>query len=128
MIKRLAQTLEHMTLACGQLTAADHAHIGDRVVGRPKGARGDEGGAPTRQASDAMNPGGLQCLGQAHRRQDGGEAPRQHGLPRPWGPEEQEIMDRTPAQHSISLSLLGAQLLRYPPHSGFRSTARPRSR
>jgi hypothetical protein len=69
----------------GPLAAADHANSGDGVVGGPQGARRDEGGAPTRQAGDAMNPRGLQRFRPAHRGQDRGEAPRQHRLPRPGG-------------------------------------------
>ncbi len=50
-----------------------------------EGAGGDDGGTPTRQASDAMDAGGLQGFHQAHRRQDGGQAPRQPRRARSWG-------------------------------------------
>jgi hypothetical protein len=35
-----------------------------------------------------MNPGGFDGLGQAHLRQDGGQAARQPRLPRPKWPQE----------------------------------------
>jgi hypothetical protein len=72
LLQRLAQDLEHMARARGQLiqeheamvrqrylprqgplAAADRAHSGDGVVGGPERARGDEGGAPASEASDA---------------------------------------------------------------------------
>jgi len=75
----------------GPLAAADHAHSGDGVVRSPERARGDEGGAPPGEAGDAIDTGGLQRFRQAHRRRDGGEATREHQLPRPGWPEEQLI-------------------------------------
>jgi hypothetical protein len=92
-LERLAQGLEDMALELGQLiqeeeavvhqghfprqeqlTAADQVHSGDGVVRGPERARDDEGGAPTRQAGGARDAGGLPCVRQAHRRQEGGEA------------------------------------------------------
>jgi hypothetical protein len=55
------------------------------VVRGPERARGDYGGAPTRQASDAMDAGGLPRCRQAHGRQNGGQAPRQPQRARPGG-------------------------------------------
>jgi hypothetical protein len=47
----------------GQLAAADHDRLGDGVVGSPERARGDDGGAPTRQAGDTVNTSSLEGLG-----------------------------------------------------------------
>jgi hypothetical protein len=70
----------------GYLDTADHVHRGDGGVGGLERAGGDDGGAPTRQASDAREAGGLQRFRQAHRRQHGGKAARQHRRARPGGP------------------------------------------
>ena len=78
LLEGLAPDLEAMARACGPLiheqdamvrqghlprqgplAAADQAHIRDRVVRGAERACDDEGGATARQASDAMNPGGL---------------------------------------------------------------------
>ena len=96
LLERLSQDLEAMALKLGpliqaqnavmrqeplpqhgHLPAADHAHIGDGVMPGAKRTGDDDGGAPTRQAGDAVDPGGLPRCRQAHRRQDGSEAPRQ---------------------------------------------------
>jgi hypothetical protein len=44
----------------------------------------------------------LDGLSQDHHRQDGGEPPRQHRLPRPGGAEGEDVMGRTPAIPSVS--------------------------
>jgi hypothetical protein len=64
----------------------------DDVVRGPEGARGDAGGAPPGQASDVMDPRGLQRFGQRHRRQDGGEPARQPRLPHSRWPQEQDVI------------------------------------
>ncbi len=51
-----------------QLVAADHADSGDGVMRGAEGAGGDEGGAPAGQGDDAVDPGALPCVRQAHRR------------------------------------------------------------
>jgi hypothetical protein len=56
------------------LAAPDQAHLGDGVMGGATRACGDDGGAGAGEAGDAMDAGGLQRFGQAHRRQDGGQA------------------------------------------------------
>ncbi len=114
LLERLAEDLEDMALELGQLiqeqdpvvrqrhlprhgqlAAADQPHIRDGVVRGPERARGDEGGAPTGEAGDAMDAGGLQGFCQAHRRQDGGEAPSQPRPARPLGAQKQEMIVRT---------------------------------
>jgi hypothetical protein len=52
------------------------------------------------QAGDTVDPRGLDGLGEGHRRQDGGEPPGQHRLPRPGWAKQQDIMVRTPASRS----------------------------
>jgi hypothetical protein len=49
-----------------------------------------------------MNPGGLEGLGQTHRRQQGGAALYQSRRAGPRGAEEQEMMDGMPAMRSTS--------------------------
>ncbi len=97
LLERLAEDFQDVALALGEfiqeedtmvrqghlpwqgpLAAADHAHLRDRVLRGPERARGDEGGAPPGEASDAVNARGLERFRQGHRRQDGGEPPRQH--------------------------------------------------
>ena len=96
-LERLSQDLEHMALALGplsqeqdavvckghlrrqgQLAAADQTPSGDGVVGGPERARGDDSGAPDGTAGDALDAQGIEGFGRGHRRQDGGEATRQH--------------------------------------------------
>jgi hypothetical protein len=61
----------------GPLAAADHADIGNGMVGGAEGAGGDDGGTPTGETLNAMDPRGLQGLGEVRRRQEGGEPGRQ---------------------------------------------------
>ena len=67
-----------------------------------EGARGDNGGAPTRQAGGAMDTGGLQRCRQGYGRHEGGELARQPRCAHSWGAEEQEMMDTMPASHLVS--------------------------
>jgi hypothetical protein len=53
-----------------------------------KGPGGDDGCAPAGAAGDAIHTGGVEGFGHAHRRQDGGQAARQHRLPRPKWPQK----------------------------------------
>jgi hypothetical protein len=48
------------------------------MVRSPERAHSDDGGAPTRQAGDALAPGGLERLGQGHGRQHRGQAVRRN--------------------------------------------------
>ena len=89
----------------GQLAAADQTHLGDGVVGSQERARGDDGRAPAGEAGDARDTGGLPRCRQAHRRQEGGEAPRQPRFARARWSEHQEIMARTPVWPSASASV-----------------------
>jgi hypothetical protein len=106
LLQGLAQNLQHMAAALRQLiqqehpmvrprplaghrhvAPADQADIRDRVVRGAKWAAGDHSGAVTGEAGDAMDVGGLEGFGQAHRRRDGGEPAGQPRLPRPgWAP------------------------------------------
>jgi hypothetical protein len=95
LLERLAQHLEDVTAELRQLiqkehaimrqrylpwhrhlAAADQPHIGDGVMGGPKGPDRDQRRARAGEAGDAMHAGGLEGFGQAHRRQDGGEPAR----------------------------------------------------
>jgi hypothetical protein len=94
----------------GQLAAADQTHLGDGVVGGPEGARGDEGGASTGQASDARDAGGLPRVRPARRRQEEGEAMCQHWLSCPGWAEQQP--------HSVHYARTGFQLTSTPRMGG----------
>ena len=82
----------------GQLTTAEHAHSGDRLVRGPERTGSEEGGA----SGDTRGPGGLEGLGQTHRGPDGGAALYQSRRAGPRGAEEQEMMDGMPAMRSTS--------------------------
>ena len=49
----------------------------------------------------------LDGFAQGHRRQDGGESPRQHRLASPRGAEQEDVGNRTPAYHFASPVPLG---------------------
>jgi hypothetical protein len=110
LLERLPQDFEDMALARGQLiqpqeamvrqghlprhrglAAANHAHLGDGVVGSQERVRGDDGGAPADQAGDAMDPGGLRRLRQAHRRQEGGRRRAGIDVHAPRGPRSRRF-------------------------------------
>jgi hypothetical protein len=78
------------------LAPTDQPDVRNGVVLSARGARGDHGGAGAGKASDAMDARGLQCFGQAQRRQDGGQPARQPRCPRPRWPPEQRRMNRSP--------------------------------
>jgi hypothetical protein len=82
------------------LTAADPPHIRDGMVRGAKRPPGDQGGAGAGEAGDAMNTGGFDGFGQAHRRQDGGQAARQHRCPRARRTPEEDVGARMPASCS----------------------------
>jgi hypothetical protein len=67
------------------------------MVRGPKRAGGDEGGAVTGEARDAMHTRRLNGFGEGHRRQHRGEAPRQHRRARPGRAEEEDVVGRPPA-------------------------------
>ena len=78
------------------LPPADQPHTRNRVVRRTTRARGHQGGAGAGEAGDAVDAGGVEGFGQAHRRQDGDEAAGQPRLPFPkW--RQEEVMVSTPA-------------------------------
>jgi hypothetical protein len=79
------------------LATPDQPHIGDRVVRGATRPRGDHGGALAGEAGDAVEAGGLEGFGEAHRGQDGGEPARQPRRPHPRWTEEEDMMVTTPA-------------------------------
>ena len=89
---------------------------------RPKGTGGDEGGAVTGAAGDAMGARGLEGFRQGHRRQAGGETACQPRRARAREAAQEEVMVRTPASHFASLVPLAKamatrlSLLRKLPH------------
>jgi hypothetical protein len=83
----------------GEVPTADQPHIRDRLRRRAKGAGGDSRPARPGAAGDAVDARGLEGFGDDHRRQDGGEPPRQHRLPRARG-AQQQIWNTTPASGS----------------------------
>ena len=90
----------------GHVPAGDQADIRDGLVRGTTGASGDQDRAAGGPAGDTVEARGLEGVGQAHRRQDGGEPPRQPRLPRPRRAEHQEIWGRTPALPSALLAPL----------------------
>jgi hypothetical protein len=64
------------------LAAPDQPHSGDRVRRGATRARGDQGGAGAGAAGDTMEARGLEGFGQAHRRQNGGQAANPPGSAR----------------------------------------------
>jgi hypothetical protein len=79
------------------LTAADPPHIRDGMMWGAKGAAGDQGRAPTGEAGDAMHPGGIEGVGQAHRRLEGGQAARQPRCHRARRTQKEDVVVTTPA-------------------------------
>ena len=77
------------------------------MVRGAKRARGDDGGARDSEASDAVDARRLQRVGQAHRRQNSGQPPRQHRLPHPGWAQQQNVMDTIPASPLPSGPRLG---------------------
>jgi hypothetical protein len=67
----------------GDLAPTDQPHIGHGMVGGATRPGGDDGGAGAGEADDARDTGGVEGLGQGHRRQNGGEPARQPRLARP---------------------------------------------
>jgi hypothetical protein len=59
-------------------------------------AGGDDGGAIAGEAGDAVNARGFDGFGKSHIRQNGGQAVRQHRLPRLRWAKDEEIMVITP--------------------------------
>jgi hypothetical protein len=85
----------------GDLPAADQAHSGDGVMGDATRARRDGRRAVTGAAGAAVDARGLEGVGRAQRRQDGGEPPRQPRLPQPQWTEEAEMMVTAPASRVV---------------------------
>src|SRR5262245_42416751 len=70
------------------------------MMGGAKRPGRDEHRAGAGEPGDAVDARGLKGLGESHRRQDGGEAPRQHRFARPRGAQEADVVGRTPASRS----------------------------
>jgi hypothetical protein len=111
--ERLAQDLEDMALELGQLiqeqdavvrqrhltghgqlTTADHADIGNGMVRRAKGTRGDDGGVAAGPAGDTVGASGVQDFGQRHGWQDSGEPTGQDRYAFFCRPQQQMIADQ----------------------------------
>src|SRR5262245_26029444 len=122
LLQRLAQYLQHMAAALGQFIEKEHAVVGPRHLARQghvaatdpprvgnrlmRGAERsgrDQGGAIAGEAGDAVEAGGLNGLGEGHRREDGGEPAGQPRLPRPRRAQEENVVGTTPAFGSVSL-------------------------
>jgi hypothetical protein len=91
----------------GEVPPTDQPDVRDRVVRGAERAARDHRRAGAGAASHAVDARGLEGFRQAHRRQDGGEPPRQPRLARPRGAEQEEIWVRTPASASCSPRPLG---------------------
>jgi hypothetical protein len=78
------------------MAAADQPRVRDGMVRSAARAGGDQDGAAAGAAGHTADAHGLEGFRQDHRRQNGGEAPRQHRLARPRRAEEQDIMVTTP--------------------------------
>jgi hypothetical protein len=72
--------------------AANQAGAGNGVVRRAKRALMQEAGGTAQQAGNAVNLGGLNGFFEGERRQDAGEAFRQHGLARTGRADHQDVM------------------------------------
>ena len=108
--QRLAQTVEHLGLELRQLVEKQHAMMGERhLAGRallpPPTRAAIEAGMMRRperpavgqraageRAGDRMDHRHFEKLARPERRQDRGQALRQHGLPRTRRPDHQEIV------------------------------------
>jgi hypothetical protein len=116
LLQRLAQGLEDMAPALGQfiqeahamvrprhvarprhVVAADEPHSRDRLVRGATRAGRDQRCAGTREAGDAVDPGGVEGFGQAPRREDGRQAAGQPRCPRARRTQEEHVLVRTPA-------------------------------
>jgi hypothetical protein len=113
LLQRLAQDLEDLAAALGQLIQEEHAvvgqrhlarhrhlaptdqvHVRDGMVGRATRAGGDQGRAVADEASDVVEARSLDGLDQAHGREHGGEAARQHRRARPhWSKHEDAMVN-----------------------------------
>jgi hypothetical protein len=126
LLERLPHDLEDMAAALGPCIQAAHAvvrerhftlrrhvapadppDIGDGVMGGAKRAGRDQGRAGAGEPGDAMDASGLHGLGKGHGRQDGGEAPGQHGRARPGRANEKDVVGRMPASSSAPRAPLG---------------------
>jgi hypothetical protein len=102
LLERLAQDVEDVAAELRQFIENEHAMVGERdvaghrhladpdqphirdgVVRGTKRSRGDKGGAIAGEAGAAMDARDLDGFGEGHIRQDGGEPPGRHRLPRP---------------------------------------------
>jgi hypothetical protein len=78
----------------GHLTTADHADVGNGMVRRAKGTRGDDGGVAAGPAGDTVGASGVQDFGQRHGWQDSGEPTGQYGCACFCRPQQQMIADQ----------------------------------
>jgi hypothetical protein len=70
----------------------DQADIRDRMMGRAEGAHRQQGPFFLQQAADTEDLGSFDGLLEGHARQNGGDAPSQHGLARTGRADHDEIM------------------------------------
>jgi hypothetical protein len=106
-LEHLAQRLKAATVELGQLVQEEHATMGQgdlpgtrrtaaaqqpgRASGVVRGPEGSLGAQRSRmRAQDAVDLRHLQRLLEAHRRQEAGQAPRQHRLARTRSPAQQQ--------------------------------------
>lgn len=73
-------------------TTANESRVGDGVVRRAERTDTHQSGSRIRYARHAVNLGGLKCLFETKRRQDGRNALRQHGLARAGRADHQDVM------------------------------------
>ena len=110
-LERLAERLQRRPRELGELVEQQHAVVGEARLARPRaGAASDDRGRRrsvvrsterrrgherrlwAEQSCNGMDPGDLDRLRLAERRQDPGQPSREHRLARPGGPGEQEIV------------------------------------
>jgi hypothetical protein len=116
LLQWLAQDLQDMAAELGPFIQEEHAmmgqrhlawhrhmadpdqpRIGDGMMGRAKRPGRHQRRTSPREAGDAVDTGGLNGLGEGHRRQNGGQPPRQPRRAHPRGAEQEDIMVTTPA-------------------------------
>ena len=96
----------------GHDAAADEAGIGDGVMGGAEGPLRDQAGRRIQHAGYGVNLGGLQCLLEGKRGQDGGQALGQHGLSRSRRADHEDVVAAGRGHFQSALSrLLPAHVL-----------------
>ncbi len=74
------------------VAAADQPHVGDGVVRGAEGTGGDERVVPLQKPHHAVDLGRLDRLLEEHGREDGGDAPGQHGLAGTGRADHQDVV------------------------------------